>query len=97
MVGGKGWEERPDINDEKQTSSTSFGYNIGDFSVDCWLDASEKLEIFKLYMYFSEPKVPFDRVDEITKFVSGVTNRLLMGSLQFLPEERVIQQFPISR
>ena len=89
----QGWEERPEMNEEKQTSSTSFSYNVGDFGLRCWFEVAEELEVFKVYMYFLDTKVPNDRLDEVQKFVSAVTDRLLLGSLHLVRDERVIRYY----
>lgn len=87
------WEERPDINDENQSSSTSFIYNLEDFNLHCWFEVSEKSEIFKVYMYFSDAKVPSDRFDEVKKFINGVNERLLLGSMHFSQNDRRIRYY----
>jgi len=87
------WEERPEIDEEKQTSSTSFHYNTGDFTLKCWFDVAEELEVFKVYMYFFDTKVPHDRLDEVQKFVTAVTDHILLGSLHLIRDERVIRYY----
>jgi len=87
------WKERPKIDEEKQTSSTSFLYKAGDFSLKCWFDVDEELEIFKVYMYFFDTKVPNDKLDETHKFVSAVTDQLLLGNLHLNREERTIRYY----
>jgi len=87
------WEEQPEIDEEKRTSSTSFRYKAGDFSLKCWFDVDEKLEIFKVYMYFFDTKVPIDRLDEVQKLVSAVTDKLLTGNLHLNREERIIRYY----
>jgi len=87
------WEERPEIDEERKNSSTAFGYRVGDFSLKCWFDAAEEIEVFKYYMYYLDTKVPENRVDEIYKFVSGVNTKILTGCLHFLPEERIIRYY----
>jgi hypothetical protein len=88
------WEEQPEIDEENQTSSTSFGYSVGDFNLNCWFDINEKHEIFKLFVYFGDTKVPESRLEEVQKFVSAVSIiKLLLGNLQLLPEKRIIRYY----
>lgn len=70
---GQGWEEKPDINDENNTSSTLFVHSVGeDFSVKCYLDAAEEACFIKMYMYFLDSKIPESKIGEVTKFVNLV-------------------------
>lgn len=87
------WEERPEVDEEKQTSSTSFIYGVGDFRVHCCLDAAEKIEVFKFYMYFVDMKVPEPVLEEVQKFVADASVQLLLGNLQLIRDERVIRYY----
>ena len=33
------WTEEPEIDEEKQTSSISFNFDLGDHSVNCWFES----------------------------------------------------------
>lgn len=87
------WEERPEVDEEEQTSSTSFVHNVGDFSVKCFLDAKEKAGFFKLFMYFLDSKVPEKRLGEVLYFVNEVNQSLGIGALHLIEEDRVIRYF----
>lgn len=86
----KEWEDEPEIDEENQTSSTVFAYGIDDFSVMCFVDVAEKSGLVKLFMYFREPNTPEKRADEVQKFCTEVTNRLVVGCLRFKRERREI-------
>jgi hypothetical protein len=87
----KEWEEQPEIDEENQASSTGFGFTVEDFSLQCWFEIYEKAEIFKLFMYFWDTKVPENRLDEVQKYVTALSNALRIGSLQLLRDDRVIR------
>lgn len=84
------WEDEPDLNEENQTSSTGFVYGIEDFSLNCFVDVAEKSGLVKVYMYYREPNTPEKRADEVQKFCTEVTNRLVVGALLFNRERREI-------
>jgi hypothetical protein len=83
------WEEAPDINAENQTSSTAFGYTIDDFTLQCYFDASEELELFKLFMYFKDTKCPNKCLDEVQKYFAVLNVGLPIGSMHLIPSERI--------
>lgn len=85
------WEEEPKVDEEDQTSSTNFAFKIEDFSLNCFYEANEKGEVFKLFMYFPDTKCPEKRLDEVQKYVTALSNILGIGSLQLLRDERVIR------
>ena len=85
------WEEVPEVDEEAQASSLSFGYKIEDFSLQGFFETREKAEIFKLFMYFRETKCPEKRLDEVQKFVTEVSNRMPIGSLQLISDDRVMR------
>lgn len=86
------WEERPEVDEEEQTSSTSFGHKISDdFSVKCFFEAAEKACFIKFYMYFFDSKIPAAKVDEVIKFVNLVNSVNAIGSLAVIPDERVLR------
>lgn len=87
------WEEVPEINEENQTSSTGFEYSVGDFNLNCFFDAKEKAEVFSLYMYLLDAKVPEKRLDEITKLVNVANVNMMIGMLHLLQDERVIRYY----
>jgi tetratricopeptide (TPR) repeat protein len=87
------WKEEPEIDEEKQTSSTGFGFTVGDFNLQCWFEINEKAEVFKLYAYFLDTKVPEKKLDEVQKFVTAVSNGMMLGSLHLLQEKRTIRYY----
>ena len=87
------WTEEPEIDEEKQTSSTSFNFDLGDHTVNCWFEINEQQEVFKLYMYFLASKAPEDKLDEVQKFISAKSVDMLLGHLQLLRDERVIRYY----
>ena len=89
----KEWTEEPEINEENQTSSTSFNFDLGDHTVNCWFEINEQQEVFKLYMYFLASKAPEDKLDEVQKFISAKSVDMLLGHLQLLRDERVIRYY----
>ena len=86
----KEWDDEPDIDEEKQTSSTGVSYSIGDFGLQCFIDVSENTGLVKLYMYCREPNTPEKRADEVQAFCTEVTHRLVVGCLLFKREKREI-------
>ncbi len=89
----KEWEEEPEVNEEEQTSSTGFGFSVGDFSLKCFFEASEQIEVFKIFMYFLDTKVPEKRLDEVQKLVNIASIRMLLGNIQLLRDDRVIRYY----
>jgi hypothetical protein len=87
------WDDTPDIDDENQTSSTGFGFTVGDFNLNCWFDISEKAEVFKFFAYFNDTKVPEKKLDEVQRFVTAVSNGMVLGNVQLLPEKRTIRYY----
>ncbi len=87
------WEEEPEINEEEETSSTEFRFHVGDFSLKCFFDISEKAEVFKIFMYFLDTKVPEQRLDEVQEFVTTKSVGMMLGSLQLLREPRTIRYY----
>ena len=86
------WEERPEINEEKRTSSTGFVYQVtDDFSVKCYLDASEHQGYIKLYMYFLDTKVPESKIKEATRFVNMANVGMDVGHLVVIPDNRCLR------
>ncbi len=85
------WEEQPEINEEEETSSTRFRFQLDDFSLTCIFEITEKGEIFKLFMYFVDTKCPEKRLDEVQKYVTALSNTITIGSLQLIREDRLIR------
>lgn len=84
----KGWEERPEVNEENQSSSTGFLYNVADdLSVRCFFDAAEKAGFITLTMYFIDPKIPVSRIDEVTKYTNEVNVRNVFGQLAVMKDK----------
>ncbi len=44
-------------------------------------------------MYFLDTKVPESKQEEVQKFVSAVSVKLLLGNLQLIRDERVIRYY----
>ncbi len=84
------WEERPEIDEEKKSSSTNFGYKLGDFSVKCWLDVEENGQYFKIFIYFFDTKVPEAKVPEVLKWINLVNNFYRIGTMYLKTDTRVI-------
>ncbi len=87
------WQEEPEIDAENQTSSTSFSYSVGDFSLKCWFEADEQGEVFKVFLYFLDTKVPEKKLDEIQRLCTLLNGRMTIGTLQLLREDRVIRYY----
>ncbi len=87
------WNEEPVIDAENQTSSTGFSHAVGDFALKCWYDANEQGEVFKVFMYYFDTKVPEKKLDEIQQFVTLVSKDMMIGTLQLLRDERVIRYY----
>jgi len=87
------WEEEPEINEEEQTSSTSFHMSAGDFGLKSFFEVNEQAEVFKFFMYFLDTKAPEKRLDEVQKLVSAASMRMMLGNIQLLRDERVIRYY----
>ncbi len=87
------WEEQPEIDEENQTSSTRFGFTVSDINLDGYFDISEQGQLFKIYMYSKEVKVPEKRLDEIQKFTCEYSKFCFVGQLQLLREQRMLRYY----
>lgn len=87
------WEEQPEIDEENQTSSTRFGFTVSDINLDSYFDISEQGQLFKIYMYSKEVKVPEKRLDEIQKFTCEYSKFCFVGQLQLLREQRMLRYY----
>ena len=88
------WEERPKVNEEKQTSSTGFDHSVNDdSSVTCYLDAAEKAGFIKLFMYFRDSKIPESKINEVIKFVNLVNEGIPIGHLTVISDDRVLRYY----
>ena len=88
------WEEKPDIDDEENTSSTGFTYSVSDdFSVKCFLDAAEKAGFIKLFMYFLDSKIPESKITEVIKFANMVNIGIPIGHLAVITEDRQLRYY----
>jgi hypothetical protein len=87
------WNEVPEIDVDNQTSSTGFGFTVGDFSLKCWFDINEKTQVCKFFAYFLDTKAPEKKLDEVQKFVTAVSNGMVLGNLQLLHEDRTIRYY----
>ncbi len=86
------WDERPEVNEERQTSSTEFTYSLDNgLSARCFLEAVEKAGFIKFYMYFFDTKFPESKMNEVMRFTNLVNMRTPIGSLIAQPEERIIK------
>ncbi len=88
------WEERPEVNEEDQTSSLSFTHSIGeDFSVTCHYELFEKPSIFKVFMYFQDSKIPVAKIDEVVKWVNMVNIGIPIGHFAVMNDDRVLRYY----
>lgn len=88
------WEERPEVNEEKQTSSTGFSHKVSDdFSVKCYLEAVEQAGFIKLFMYFTDSKIPASRIDEVIKFANLVNEGITIGHLVVITDDRILRYY----
>jgi hypothetical protein len=85
------WQDQPEVAEDQKSSSLGFGYGIGDFSLKCWFDANEPGEIFKLYMYYRDAKIPEKRMDEVKELLIGYAPRVYSGALHLLADDRQIR------
>lgn len=85
------WNEQPEINEEKQTSSTGFNYKVAEFDLRCFFEINEKTEICKLYMYYFDTKAPESRIEAVQKFILGSNEIFSIGNIQLTPNERSIR------
>jgi len=85
------WEERPDINEDENTSSSQFTYSTGDYSIVCFLDVNEKLGFFTIFSYYFDIKVPEKKIDEIKQLLALLNDgRFSMGSLYYREDHRIV-------
>lgn len=89
----KEWSDEPEIDEKKQTSSTATGIMVGDFKLKLFIDAIEKSEVFKIYGYFLDAKVPEKKLDEVQKLITEIGNQMMVGTLHLLREDRVIRYY----
>lgn len=89
----KEWSDEPEIDEEKQTSSTASGIMVGDFKLKLFIDAIEKGEVFKIYGYFLDAKVPEKKLDEVQRLITEISNQMMVGTLHLLREDRVIRYY----
>jgi hypothetical protein len=88
------WVERPEVNEEEQTSSTEFSHKIGDdFSAKCYFDVNENTCFFKIFMYFLDSKIPEKKLDEVIKYVNLANINTSIGHLTVIPDERVLRYY----
>ena len=87
------WEEQPEVGEDGTSSSTGFGYGLGDFSLKCWFDVNETGEIFKIFMYYRDSKVPEKRLDEIRTLVTDYAPQMYSGTIHLLSDSRTIRYF----
>ena len=92
-LAAKEWSEEPEINEQQQTSTTDSGISIGDFKLKLYFEVMEKGEIFKIYVYFFDAKVPEKKLNEVQKLITGISNQMVVGTLQLLRDDRVIRYY----
>ena len=86
------WEERPEVDEEKLTSSLGFKHTVSDdFSVQCYFEVAEKAGFFKLFMYFLDSKIPASKIDEVVKWVNLVNIGLPVGHFVAIPDDRTLR------
>lgn len=89
----KEWDEEPEIDEEKQTSTTISGITIGDFKLKLFFEVMEKGEVFKIYAYFLDAKVPEKKLDEVQKLITAISHKMVVGALHLLRDERMIRYY----
>lgn len=89
----KEWSEEPVIDEQQQTSTTNSGITIGDFKLKLFLEVMEKEEIFKIYAYFFDAKVPEKKLAEVQRLISEISSQMVVGTLQLLRDDRVIRYY----
>lgn len=76
------WEERPEIDEENQTSSTSFGYGISeDLGVKVFFEVMERAGFFKLFMYDFDHKIPANKIPKVIEWANLVNIRVPVGHI----------------
>ena len=91
---GEEWDERPDVDEENQTSSTSFSIQVSeDFSVKGYFDTNEKSCVIKLFLYFVDSKIPVSKLEEVLKWVNLVNIGLGIGQLAVIPDDRILRYY----
>lgn len=86
------WEERPEVDEEKQTSSLGFSMSVSeDFSVKSYFEVAEKGGMFKLFMYFLDSKIPATKLDEVVRWANMANIGLALGHLVVIPDDRVLR------
>lgn len=81
------WEDKPEIDEEEQTSTTRFGITLNEISATCFVEIAEKAGYFKLYAY---PEIEVDESkigDLLKKIADDNKSKQVLGSLQLLQGE----------
>lgn len=89
----KEWSEEPEIDEQQQTSSTDFSIATGDFKLKFFFEVMERGEIFRIYAYFIDAKVPEKKLDEVQKLITEISSQMVLGCLQLIRNERVIRYY----
>lgn len=86
------WEERPEIDEAEQMSTTAFSYSLdNELKVMCYLDTYEKEGFVSLCIYFRDSKFPENKRGEVLKFINLVNLRNVIGCLHALEDDRNIR------
>jgi hypothetical protein len=84
----KKWEERPEVDEENQSSSTHVKHKIGDgFTVNCFITADEDAGMIKFFWYFLDSKIPASKLEEVIKFVNLVNIEIGIGHFAVIPDD----------
>ena len=89
----QGWEEKPEIDEENKTSSTGFLYTVNDINLECHFEIAEKGQLFRLFMYCKNVKVPEKRLEEMNTFVCEYSKTFYLGQLQLLRDNRILRYY----
>lgn len=88
-----GWEEKPDIDNENNTSSTSFSYQLDDYVLRGYLDANEDQEYVQVFMYYDDTEIPEERMEEVRNLIEILNLGSRFGSLHIIHESNVIRYY----
>jgi len=88
----QGWDERPKINEQDQTSSTMFKFVVTDcFQLTCYFDIDEGAGYFKLFSYLFGTRIPEQKADEIIKWANLANIITPTGFVSLIPDKRVLR------
>lgn len=88
------WQERPEVGEDEQASSLGFSMAVSDdFAVKGYFEVSEKIGMFKLFMYFFDSKIPDTKIDEVVKWTNMVNISLGIGHLAVKLDDCVLRYY----